>query len=77
MPTPEELADQNVNLPRVTCGWVFSSRWPLHLCRGRDLAGQSVPLPACKSDDLLSVRGQTACAEAGRRNFSGTSRTNP
>ena len=44
MPTPEELAGQNIDKQLEACGWIIQSRRSLNLYAGRSVAVREFPL---------------------------------
>ncbi len=55
MPTPEELARQNIDKQLEACGWIIQSRRSLNLYAGRGIAVREFPLDTGEADYLLFV----------------------
>src|SRR5512142_2677968 len=55
MPTPEELARQNIDKQLVACGWIVQSRNEMNLFAGRGVAVREFPLEKGEADYLLFV----------------------
>ncbi len=53
MPTPEEIARQNIDKQLEACGWVIQSRWDLNLYAARGVAVREFPLETGEADCLL------------------------
>jgi type I restriction enzyme R subunit len=55
MPTPEELAHENIDRQLTACGWTVQSRSELNLYAGRGVAVREFPLDTGEADYLLFV----------------------
>lgn len=55
MPTPEELARQNIDRQLTACGWVIQDRAQMNLYAGRGVAVREFPLQTGEADYLLFV----------------------
>jgi type I restriction enzyme R subunit len=55
MPTPEELARQNIDKQLQACGWTIQSRRDLNLYAARGVAVREFPLDTGEADYLLFV----------------------
>ncbi len=55
MPTPEELARENIDRQLTACGWIVQDRAALNLHAGRGVAAREFPLETGEADYLLFV----------------------
>src|SRR3990172_5247161 len=55
MPTPEELARENIDKQLEACGWTVQSRVEMNLYAGRGIAVREFPLSTGEADYLLFV----------------------
>jgi type I site-specific restriction endonuclease len=55
MPTPEQLARQNIDALSTQCGWIVQSRAEMNLGAGRGIAVREFPLKTGYADYLLFV----------------------
>ena len=55
MPTPEQLARQNIDALLAQCGWMVQSRAEMNLGAGRGIAVREFPLTTGYADYLLFV----------------------
>lgn len=55
MPTPEELARQNIDKQLVACGWTVQDMSGLNLYAGPGVAVREFPLSTGEADYLLFV----------------------
>ncbi|WP_345326331.1 DEAD/DEAH box helicase family protein [Candidatus Villigracilis proximus] len=55
MPTPEELARQNIDQQLISAGWVIQDRIEMNLYAGRGVAVREFPLQTGEADYLLFV----------------------
>ncbi len=55
MPTPEQLARQNIDALLAQCGWIVQSRHEMNLGAGRGIAVREFPLKTGFADYLLFV----------------------
>jgi len=55
MPTPEELARQNIDRQLIAAGWVIQDRAQMNLYAGRGVAVREFPLQTGEADYLLFV----------------------
>ena len=55
MPTPEELARENIDKQLAACGWIVQSRNAMNLYAGRGIAVREFPLSTGEADYLLFV----------------------
>ena len=55
MPTPEQLARQNIDALLAQCGWIVQSRDETNLGAGRGIAVREFPLKTGYADYLLFV----------------------
>jgi type I restriction enzyme, R subunit len=55
MPTPEELARENIDKQLEACGWTVQSRMEMDLYAGRGVAVREFPLETGEADYLLFV----------------------
>ncbi len=55
MPTPEQLARQNIDALLAQCGWIVQSRAEMNLGAGRGIAVREFPLTTGYADYLLFV----------------------
>ena len=55
MPTPEELARQNIDVLLLKCGWIIQDYKKLDLSAGRGVAIREVPLQQGRCDYLLLI----------------------
>jgi type I restriction enzyme R subunit len=55
VPTPEQLARQNIDAQLTACGWIIQDRTALNLYAGRGVAVREFPLATGYADYLLFV----------------------
>ncbi len=55
MPTPEQLARQNIDALLAQCGWIVQSRTEMNLGAGRGVAVREFPLKTGYADYVLFV----------------------
>ena len=55
MPTPEELARENIDKQLTACGWIIQSRAEMNLYAGCGIAVREFPLETGEADYLLFV----------------------
>lgn len=55
MPTPEQLARQEIDRQLATCGWIVQDRASVNLSAGRGVAVREAPTETGPCDYLLMV----------------------
>jgi type I restriction enzyme, R subunit len=55
MPSPEELARENIDKLLTECGWIIQDYKQLNLSAGRGIAIREVPLKKGRCDYLLLI----------------------
>ena len=55
MPTPEQLARENIDKQLAACGWIVQSRLAMNLYTGRGVAVRELPLGTGEADSLQFV----------------------
>src|SRR5690242_10053788 len=70
MPSPEELARENIDALLTKCGWIIQDYKQLDLSAGRGIAIREVPLKRGRTDYLLLVdRKPVGIVEAKKEGF--------
>ncbi len=60
MPTPEQLARQNIDSQLAACGWIVQDRQQMNLYAGRGVAVREFPLESGYADYLLFIDQRAA-----------------